>query len=156
MGLTEIGDEAFKETKLTAITIPASVKTIGEHAFQSARVLSTVNFNNGLETIKAGAFYNCSSLGYVTLPNTVKYVGEHVFESTPCKVVINFEHTNGFTVFENSFPLSVRRERFFVVLGLMMCVLFVCYASVLRCTTLTNKNATIFCKYLRYLSLLRG
>ncbi len=104
MGLTEIGDEAFKETKLTAITIPASVKTIGEHAFQSARLLSTVNFNNGLETIKAGAFYNCSSLGYVTLPNTVKYVGEHVFESTLCKVVINFEHTNGFTVFENSFP----------------------------------------------------
>lgn len=60
--LTEIGREAFyKCTALAAITLPASLETIGEKAFAEAKMLGSVNFaigENKLKNIGAEAFLN--------------------------------------------------------------------------------------------------
>ena len=85
-----IGESAFYESSITSIEIPASVKTIGNRAFQNCYSLISVTFDEGskltsignnafyycgiesisipasVETIGYGAFYNCSSLTSVT------------------------------------------------------------------------------------------
>ena len=54
-----IGNECFRSTALTSITIPDSVTSIGNNAF-----------------------HNCSSLGSVTIGNSVTSIGNKAFKST--------------------------------------------------------------------------
>jgi hypothetical protein len=80
--LTSIGYGAFfGSAKLTSITIPASVKTIGEGAFGEAFLLETVTFAKGslLESIGVGAFESATSLTSITIPASVKSIGTKAF-----------------------------------------------------------------------------
>ena len=61
-----------------SLTIPSSVKEIGEFAFAEQKELKTINFYAGLEKIDAGAFSN-SGITILNLPNTVKYIGASAF-----------------------------------------------------------------------------
>lgn len=77
-----IGDGAFYTRKnLTAITIPASVKSIGREAFE-ATGLTTVDLSGVTDLIDYHAFYNCKSLTSVVLPATITSMGNGVFAST--------------------------------------------------------------------------
>jgi len=66
----------------TSYTIPASVTTIGQSAFQVCTHLATVTFAAGsqLTTIGNGAFKACSGLTTVTIPASVTYIGDGAFE----------------------------------------------------------------------------
>ncbi|MCL1932109.1 MAG: leucine-rich repeat protein [Treponema sp.] len=90
--VTEIGstsDEwyngAFFNTRITSVTIPASVTSIGNGAFyiysSTVDSLATVTFaeNSQLKTIGTEAFYNCTSLTSVTIPAGVTSIGEKAF-----------------------------------------------------------------------------
>lgn len=44
---------------MTTITIPDSVTTIGQYAFQSCDAVTTVTIGSRVSTIGSGAFYNC-------------------------------------------------------------------------------------------------
>ncbi len=65
-GLTSIGAWAFGRWKsassATALTIPASVTSIGENAFKNFKDLTSVTFNGVGTTIDAGAFADCANL----------------------------------------------------------------------------------------------
>ena len=75
-GWTSIGQNAFKNTAITSITIPASVTSIGSGAFFSATSLQTVTFaGSGLETIISYAFYQTTSL------QTITFASNSVLES---------------------------------------------------------------------------
>ena len=89
-GLESIGDQAFTfaeiasttvdgSKKYDAITLPNSLKTIGEEAFSSIYTLGTLNLGEGLTSIGDRAFRNCNITSSITLPSTLTYLGEGAF-----------------------------------------------------------------------------
>ena len=77
-GVTTIGERCFSSfKKLTAVTLPSTLKKIGPYAF-SGSGLKTVSFPEGLEIIGENAFYG-TSLTEVDLPASLKRVGNAAF-----------------------------------------------------------------------------
>ena len=67
------------DLKLTSLTIPNTVSSIGAGAFQNCNELTTVNLSEGLEAISNQAFSNCTKLASITLPNSVTTIGQIAF-----------------------------------------------------------------------------
>ncbi len=78
--VTEIGDYAFAYTAITDVTIPQSVKRIGDCAFLGCTSLEGISLPTSLEVISDRAFYDCSSLTELFLPKELKYVGLNAFD----------------------------------------------------------------------------
>jgi hypothetical protein len=78
--VTSIGDSAFFETALTSVTIPGSVTTIGEDAFEFCFSLTNVTIPNSVTNVGQYAFARCYSLTSVTIPNSVTGIGDGAFE----------------------------------------------------------------------------
>ena len=71
---------SVKNTKLTLINIPKTVKSIGHRAFSYCTALKTVNFvGDGLESIGQEAFCVCSALTSFAFPQTLKTIGSNAF-----------------------------------------------------------------------------
>ena len=94
-GITEIGEGAcYGFSKLTSVTIPTTVKTIGARAFRDCSVLETVTFegaNDGTATVDSigySVFYQCKKLNNFTLPASVEKIGEYAFGG--CSSLTNF------------------------------------------------------------------
>ncbi len=78
----KIGDYAFSDcTSLTSITIPRSVKEIGSRAFSDCRNLTAVTFMGGGISIGESAFENTSSLARVNIPGVSEWV-QNSFENS--------------------------------------------------------------------------
>ena len=77
-GVTYIGAWAFEDTNITSLTIPSSVKTIGDGSFFLNRYLANLTLNSGLETICPYAFSYCR-IDSVTIPDGVTTIGEEAF-----------------------------------------------------------------------------
>ena len=67
-------------TGLYSITIPKSVKTIGNGAFVSCICLRHVNLSYGLENIGDEAFLCCEDLESIDIPNSVAHIGYRAFD----------------------------------------------------------------------------
>ena len=77
--LTEIPAEAFKGcNSLASVTLPPSVKSIGESAFRTCYKLASFDFE-GIERIGANAFYACNRLASIDLPKSVVSVDSKAF-----------------------------------------------------------------------------
>ena len=77
-----IGNRAFYECKsLQSITIPNSVKSIGDGAFRECDSLQSITIPNSVTSIGEGAFSTCVSLQSVTIPNSVKSIGNYAFRN---------------------------------------------------------------------------
>lgn len=79
-GVTSIGNCAFYGSNITSVTIPSSVKTIGEYAFYACKKLTTVKFSKGLESIGFWAFVKCTNLKSIVLPEGLKNIAHSAFE----------------------------------------------------------------------------
>ena len=74
-----IADNLFKDNiTLTTISLPTSLKYIGNSAFSGCTALMTVNGNANCERIEPYAFRNCNSLTSINLSGC-KYVGYEAF-----------------------------------------------------------------------------
>ena len=62
-------------------TVPDTVVTIGESAFEGCKRLSALTLPNGLETIGSNAFSGCNSLTFLQIPAGVTLIGETAFNS---------------------------------------------------------------------------
>ena len=83
--LKVIGEGAFYSAeKIAAIIIPASVTEICEYAFNYCRNLQAVVFeeNSQLTTINNSAFENCIKLSNINLPNNLLSIGSYAFSNT--------------------------------------------------------------------------
>ena len=87
--LISIGEAAFATTKITAVTIPASVTSIEKYAFSGCSQLSSLTFADGsqLETIKDEAFKNTAIEGVLTLPASLTSIGWAAFGATKITAV---------------------------------------------------------------------
>jgi hypothetical protein len=75
-----IGSGAFGGcTSLTSVTIPDSVTTIGERAFSGCDSLTSATIGNKVTTIGEYAFWYCTSLISVTIPDSVTTIGNYAF-----------------------------------------------------------------------------
>ena len=83
-GLERIDAGAFKyASNIVYISFPATLKTIGDEAFNNAQALR-IDWSEGLEEIGARAFqYDMETI--LTLPSTVRTIGESAFEDAWCQ-----------------------------------------------------------------------
>lgn len=68
-----------KSDDLTSVSIPGSVKNIGENAFWRCPNLTSVSMSNGVISIEKYAFGECPNLESVVIPGSVTDIGERAF-----------------------------------------------------------------------------
>ena len=66
---------------MKSITIPDSVTSIKERAFNACSELISITIPNSVTSIGASAFFNCRSLQSITIPNSVASIGNYAFRA---------------------------------------------------------------------------
>jgi hypothetical protein len=81
--LETIGNQAFQNTRITSLTIPKSVKTIGDSCFHTCDKLTSFTYeeNSQITVINSNVFTNCFLLPSIVLPNSVTSIGYQSFYS---------------------------------------------------------------------------
>lgn len=82
-GIEAIGNYAFRNnySYLKSVTLPSSLRSIGEEAFHYCYGLKSIVIPQGVETIGERAFFNCEALQRVELPNSLTSIGRDAFGS---------------------------------------------------------------------------
>lgn len=97
-GVTTIGDNAFYAWEdLCEIEIPATVKSIGTHAFCNTEI-SNVVLPEGVTEIGYGAFSTCNKLTDIEIPASVEKIDVNAFRS--CGALTNVSIPDGVTTLE--------------------------------------------------------
>lgn len=78
-GVLNVGNYAFVNSALYAVTIPSTVREIGVSAFEGSTSLNNVAFPEGVEKIGASAFLNCNTLVRMTISGDVLAIGNNAF-----------------------------------------------------------------------------
>ena len=79
-GVTTIGVQAFNNNLLLEeLTLPSTLKNLARNAFSYSPYLKTVHFTEGLEEISNSAFFRCPKLTEITLPKSLKVIGNSAF-----------------------------------------------------------------------------
>ena len=87
--VTTIENDAFDNcASLKCVTIPNSVTTIGDKAFRACISLDSVIIGNHVATIGNRAFDSCVKLVSVIIPNSVKTIGDAAFRTCGLTSVI--------------------------------------------------------------------
>lgn len=86
--LKAIGDYAFSEcAALPSVTFPPSLTSIGESAFMKCKNIRAIELPEGLQTMGASAFAQCDSLTSVSLPSTLHAITEHAFSKAAIRTI---------------------------------------------------------------------
>ena len=79
-GVTSIGDSAFYRcTELKNIIIPNSATSIGDYAFYRCTSLTSITIPNSVTSIGGFGFYDCSNLTDIIIPNGVTTINGRTF-----------------------------------------------------------------------------
>ena len=81
--VVSIGECAFNECDFKDISIPLSVKYLGERAFEACTKLEKLSVKAELKGIYYSTFAYCSKLKNVELPDSVKSIGAYAFYGCP-------------------------------------------------------------------------
>ncbi len=93
--VVSIGSHAFDSCKsITSVTIPDGTQTIGTYAFSYCTSLTSVTIPAGVLTIASNAFSSCSGLTSVTIPASVISVTASSFQSCAALTTIDVDPAN--------------------------------------------------------------
>lgn len=97
-----VNDGAFEYcNRMTSVTLPDGMFSIGDFAFNGCSSLNAVKFPNSLVTIGDNAFAGCRNLSTIELPNTVVSIGNNAFSNceklTSISLGSNIEDISGET-----------------------------------------------------------
>ena len=98
-GTVTITSNAFKSTSIKAITLPSSLKIIGDYAFQKCTNLGNVTLPSGLTSIGNYAFSGCTGITEMTLPDSLSKLGNYAFSE--CTNLEQIELGKGITSIGN-------------------------------------------------------
>lgn len=101
-----ICSHAFLFSKIEAVQIPSSVKTICKSAFAESYELKNVSLSEGLEYINESAFNSCRALKSIDIPSSVVYIGNEAFAGCDNLVEVKISRKCKFE--SDSFPQGVR------------------------------------------------
>ena len=92
-GIVEIPEGAFANSRLSRITVPASVTKIASEAFANCTSLSSITFQTAAGekalVISPRAFLNCTSLEKITLPKRLSSVSLTKYSVTDSVVTLD-------------------------------------------------------------------
>ena len=71
-GTEKIDDYALSYTNLTSITLPSTVRILGESSLAGNRLLTSINLPDGLTTIENTAFEGCTKLSHIVIPDSLQ------------------------------------------------------------------------------------
>lgn len=90
--VTEIANQAFKNSTITRIIFPTSVTKIGSEAFNGASTLGQVLFNSGSTLIEIGDdSFKSTAIQSIAIPSTVTTIGGRAFEGVASLTTVTFE-----------------------------------------------------------------
>ncbi len=99
--VTEIFPMSFRGSRiLRSVTIPASIRSIGDAAFADCEALEEVTVEGPVTEIPTLTFRGCHSLHTITLPATMKLIKELAFRDCPSLRTVFFggEDRNAVTI----------------------------------------------------------
>lgn len=70
---------AFKKSGITGVSLPTSLRIIGDSAFANCTGLTEIVIPEGVMTLKNDAFYYCNKLTFVSLPSTIVEIPDCCF-----------------------------------------------------------------------------
>ncbi len=78
--VTEIGNRAFfKQTTITEVVIPDTIKVIGKEAFRDCKMIEKVVLPNSVTKMDSYAFFGCSALKSVKLSDNLETISTNCF-----------------------------------------------------------------------------
>jgi hypothetical protein len=105
--VTTIKDHAFDScTSLSNVIIPNSVTSIGYAALQACASLTSVTIGSSVTGIKEWTFADCTSLTNVTIPDSVRWIYDGAFSG--CTSLISVTIGKSVTYIEETVFLSCR------------------------------------------------
>lgn len=76
--VTEIEEWALSESKISSVTLPNTIKSIGDHAFHYSSLKSII-IPNSITKIGVATFADCVMLEAIKIPNSVTSIGLSAF-----------------------------------------------------------------------------
>jgi len=80
-GIREIGAHAFRGSIVKTVTLPATLTTIGDYAFDHCASLTSMDVVKGVTAIGVNAFSFCTSMTSIVLPSTLTSLGVNAFNN---------------------------------------------------------------------------
>ena len=95
-----IGAGAFWQSDITGVTIPSSVKLIGQYAFYECESLTSVDIPGSVERIDNSAFSGCTGMTSITLHEGLKVIGDGGLRE--CESLTSIVLPEGLTTLEDT------------------------------------------------------
>ena len=77
--VTEIGSEAFAQSEITSLAVPATVQVIGRSAFYKCEKLTSVSIDGVIEDVRGSAFAGCVGLSDSSFVKQISKIDDGAF-----------------------------------------------------------------------------
>jgi hypothetical protein len=95
--VTQVGKNAFRDSRVKYIILPSSIKKLDSSSFKDSRI-EEITIPEGITELKYEIFAGCTELKKISLPEGLKEIGSYVFDG--CKSLTSVTIPESVTVLE--------------------------------------------------------